>query len=157
MIVAIHRIHLFEGVHGCVFIASLAEYNQPGEDGTGNGLRESIAVFKEILETPALKESKIVLFLNKVSDRSERARGRASKRARARETILGDRGASNSGGGTQFCTSRFSQLVSNVHGRTICFAKRSRSLQLGTSFRRRHKRKKGKITKMPWISLGVAS
>ena len=58
---------MFEGVHGCVFIASLAEYNLPDEDGTGNGLRESIAVFKEIVETPALQNTKIVLFLNKVS------------------------------------------------------------------------------------------
>ena len=58
---------MFEGVHGCVFIASLAGYNQPGEDGTGNALRESIDVFKEILETPSLSEAKIALFLNKVS------------------------------------------------------------------------------------------
>ena len=74
---------MFEGVHGCVFIASLAEYNQPGEDGTGNGLRESIAVFKEIVETPALQNTKIVLFLNKVScELSGREEERAFERRR---------------------------------------------------------------------------
>ena len=73
------RIHLFEGVHGCVFITSLAEYNLPDEDGTGNGLRESIQVFKEIVETPALRDANIVLVLNKASRGRERERERESK------------------------------------------------------------------------------
>ena len=63
-----------------MFITSLAEYNQPDEDGTGNGLRESIAGFKEIVETPALQNTKIVLFLNKVSCET-----RAGEEERGRE------------------------------------------------------------------------
>ena len=50
-----------------IFVSSLTEYNEIGEGGEGsNGLRESIAVFKEVIETPALSKSSIVLFLNKV-------------------------------------------------------------------------------------------
>ena len=49
-----------------IFVSSLTEYNESGTDGEGNGLRESVAVFKEVVETPVLAKSTIVLFLNKV-------------------------------------------------------------------------------------------
>jgi hypothetical protein len=60
-------IHCFEDVDSTIFMASLAEYDMNlVEDFSINRLRESIALFKIVLETELFKNRKIILFLNKV-------------------------------------------------------------------------------------------
>ena len=59
-------IHCFEDVTSIIFIASLADYNLIlVEDQSENRLKESIALFKTILETELIKQRSIILFLNK--------------------------------------------------------------------------------------------
>ena len=59
-------IHCFEHVSSIIFIASLAEYNlHLVEDSSVNRLDESIALFQTILKNPWLKQSSMILFLNK--------------------------------------------------------------------------------------------
>ena len=59
-------IHCFEDVSSIIFIASLAEYNMNlVEDNTVNRLEESIALFTTILKNPWLRQSSMILFLNK--------------------------------------------------------------------------------------------
>jgi hypothetical protein len=49
-----------------LFIASLSEYDQVlAEDRTRNRLLESLALFETILAIPCLKDTAIILFLNK--------------------------------------------------------------------------------------------
>ena len=60
-------IHFFDTTDVVVFVASLADYRTFGENGSrrGDGLREALVVFKEVLEDPLLEHATVVLFLNK--------------------------------------------------------------------------------------------
>jgi len=59
-------IHCFEDVSSIIFIASLAEYNMClVEDAKVNRLEESIALFVTIIKNPWLRQSSMILFLNK--------------------------------------------------------------------------------------------
>ena len=58
--------HLFEGSHVVLFVVSVAEYDEVGEDGKTNALREAMSVLKDVLAEPALKDCHFVVFLNKV-------------------------------------------------------------------------------------------
>merc|ERR1712110_409019 len=59
-------IHCFEDVSSIIFIASLAEYNLSlVEDSAVNRLEESTALFHTMLRNPWLRQSSMILFLNK--------------------------------------------------------------------------------------------
>ncbi|XP_075062595.1 guanine nucleotide-binding protein subunit alpha-15 isoform X2 [Mixophyes fleayi] len=59
-------IHCFENVNALIYLASLSEYDQQLEENRKeNRMRESLALFKSIMELPWFKETPIILFLNK--------------------------------------------------------------------------------------------
>ncbi|KAM8940507.1 guanine nucleotide-binding protein subunit alpha-15-like [Pelodytes ibericus] len=59
-------IHSFENVSALIYLASLSEYDQQlEEDRKDNRMRESLALFRSILELPWFQETPIILFLNK--------------------------------------------------------------------------------------------
>ncbi|XP_075707211.1 guanine nucleotide-binding protein subunit alpha-15-like [Rhinoderma darwinii] len=59
-------IHCFENVNCLIYLASLSEYDQQLEENREeNRMRESLALFKGIMELPWFRNSPIILFLNK--------------------------------------------------------------------------------------------
>jgi len=59
-------INCFSGVTGLIFVASLTAYNQfLYEDESVNRLKESLGLFKSLVNAETFKEAAIVLFLNK--------------------------------------------------------------------------------------------
>uniref|UniRef100_A0A8C5LMI4 G protein subunit alpha 15 n=1 Tax=Leptobrachium leishanense TaxID=445787 RepID=A0A8C5LMI4_9ANUR len=59
-------IHSFENVSALIYLASLSEYDQKLEENRkDNRMRESMALFRSILELPWFQETPIILFLNK--------------------------------------------------------------------------------------------
>ncbi|XP_077331711.1 guanine nucleotide-binding protein subunit alpha-15 [Lithobates pipiens] len=59
-------IHCFENVNALIYLASLSEYDQQLEEKKDeNRMRESLALFKQIMVLPWFKETPIILFLNK--------------------------------------------------------------------------------------------
>ncbi|XP_063146980.1 guanine nucleotide-binding protein subunit alpha-15-like [Candoia aspera] len=60
-------IHCFENVIAMIYLASLSEYDQSlEENNTENRMRESLDLFRTILELPWFWNTSIILFLNKV-------------------------------------------------------------------------------------------
>ncbi|KAM3852483.1 guanine nucleotide-binding protein subunit alpha-15-like isoform 2-T3 [Vipera latastei] len=60
-------IHCFENVIALIYLASLSEYDQSlEENNTENRMRESLDLFRTILELPWFWNTSIILFLNKV-------------------------------------------------------------------------------------------
>ncbi|CAI5799002.1 guanine nucleotide-binding protein subunit alpha-15 [Podarcis lilfordi] len=60
-------IHCFENVIALIYLASLSEYDQSLEENTSeNRMRESLDLFRTILELPWFWNTSIILFLNKV-------------------------------------------------------------------------------------------
>ena len=59
--------HHFQDQDAVIFVVSLTDYAETGESGNkpGDALRETLAVFKEIIADPMLQDATIVLFLNK--------------------------------------------------------------------------------------------
>eukprot|EP01132_Coremiostelium_polycephalum_P008488 gene8488-10432_t len=59
-------IHCFENVTAVLFVTSLNSYDQVlEEDGETNRLKDSLEIFKDISNTEYLKNSVLILFLNK--------------------------------------------------------------------------------------------
>lgn len=59
-------IHCFEGVKAIIFLCAINEYNQVlFEDVNQNRMRESLALFENIISYPFFQESSVILFLNK--------------------------------------------------------------------------------------------
>ncbi|XP_072260828.1 guanine nucleotide-binding protein subunit alpha-15 [Pyxicephalus adspersus] len=59
-------IHCFENVNALIYLASLSEYDQQLEEKKDeNRMRESLALFKQIMALPWFSETPIILFLNK--------------------------------------------------------------------------------------------
>ncbi|EFA80650.1 G-protein subunit alpha 4 [Heterostelium album PN500] len=59
-------IHCFDCVTAVIFVAAMSDYDQVlREDETVNRTRESLALFKEIVNCDYFKDTPIVLFLNK--------------------------------------------------------------------------------------------
>ncbi|KAK2701571.1 guanine nucleotide-binding protein G(q) subunit alpha-like [Artemia franciscana] len=59
-------IHSFEDVTSVIFLASLSEYDQVlFESDRENRMKESLALFKTIINYPWFKNSSVILFLNK--------------------------------------------------------------------------------------------
>ncbi|KAE8632033.1 hypothetical protein XENTR_v10001401 [Xenopus tropicalis] len=59
-------IHSFENVSALIYLASLSEYDQRLEENChDNRMKESLALFRNILELPWFQETPIILFLNK--------------------------------------------------------------------------------------------
>ncbi|XP_063770521.1 guanine nucleotide-binding protein subunit alpha-15 [Pseudophryne corroboree] len=59
-------IHCFENVNALIYLASLSEYDQQLEENRKeNRMRESLALFRSVMELPWFKETPIILFLNK--------------------------------------------------------------------------------------------
>ncbi|OCU00606.1 guanine nucleotide binding protein (G protein), alpha 15 (Gq class) L homeolog isoform X1 [Xenopus laevis] len=59
-------IHSFENVSALIYLASLSEYDQKLEENSHeNRMKESFALFRNILELPWFRETPIILFLNK--------------------------------------------------------------------------------------------
>lgn len=59
-------IHCFENVNCLIYLASLSEYDQQLEENRlENRMRESLALFKSIMELPWFRDCPIILFLNK--------------------------------------------------------------------------------------------
>ncbi|XP_044140531.1 guanine nucleotide-binding protein subunit alpha-15 [Bufo gargarizans] len=59
-------IHCFENVNCLIYLASLSEYDQQLEENRQeNRMRESLALFKSIMELPWFRNTPIILFLNK--------------------------------------------------------------------------------------------
>ncbi|KAM9331211.1 guanine nucleotide-binding protein subunit alpha-15 [Gastrophryne carolinensis] len=59
-------IHSFENVNALIYLASLSEYDQQLEERRDeNRMKESLALFKQIMTLPWFKETPIILFLNK--------------------------------------------------------------------------------------------
>ena len=65
----IHRkkwLRCFDSIQAVIFVASLAEYDQVlDEDNKTNRTRESIYLFGQICEHHNLKDTNMILFLNK--------------------------------------------------------------------------------------------
>ncbi|XP_034278580.1 guanine nucleotide-binding protein subunit alpha-15 isoform X2 [Pantherophis guttatus] len=60
-------IHCFENVIALIYLASLSEYDQSLEENNSeNRMRESLDLFRTILELPWFWNTSIILFLNKV-------------------------------------------------------------------------------------------
>nr|XP_056723455.1 guanine nucleotide-binding protein subunit alpha-15-like [Euleptes europaea] len=60
-------IHCFENVMALIYLASLSEYDQCLEENAReNRMRESLDLFRTILELPWFQGTSIILFLNKV-------------------------------------------------------------------------------------------
>ncbi|KAG8454794.1 hypothetical protein GDO86_001131 [Hymenochirus boettgeri] len=58
--------HSFENVSALIYLASLSEYDQKLEENqSDNRMRESLALFRNILELPWFQDTPIILFLNK--------------------------------------------------------------------------------------------
>ncbi|XP_050790110.1 guanine nucleotide-binding protein subunit alpha-15 [Gopherus flavomarginatus] len=59
-------IHCFENVIALIYLASLSEYDQCLEENSEeNRMRESLALFRTILELPWFQSASVILFLNK--------------------------------------------------------------------------------------------
>ncbi|XP_068090189.1 guanine nucleotide-binding protein subunit alpha-15-like isoform X2 [Hyperolius riggenbachi] len=59
-------IHCFENVNALIYLASLSEYDQQLEEKKDeNRMKESMALFKQIMALPWFRETPIILFLNK--------------------------------------------------------------------------------------------
>lgn len=59
-------IHCFDKVNAVIFVASLSEYDQTLFEAEGkNRLQEALDLFSEIIRTKFLKNSSVILFLNK--------------------------------------------------------------------------------------------
>ncbi|XP_077126883.1 guanine nucleotide-binding protein subunit alpha-15 isoform X1 [Ranitomeya variabilis] len=59
-------IHCFEKVNCLIYLASLSEYDQQLEESSQeNRMRESLALFRSIMELPWFRNTPIILFLNK--------------------------------------------------------------------------------------------
>ncbi|XP_056374036.1 guanine nucleotide-binding protein subunit alpha-11-like isoform X1 [Hyla sarda] len=66
-------IHCFENVNCLIYLASLSEYDQQLEENRQeNRMRESLALFKSIMELPWFRNTAIILFLNKTDLLSEK-------------------------------------------------------------------------------------
>ncbi|OQV22087.1 Guanine nucleotide-binding protein alpha-1 subunit [Hypsibius exemplaris] len=60
-------IHCFEGVNYIFYVASLSDYHKPlKEDRRVNRMTESLALFRVILKEKTLRNSAVILFLNKL-------------------------------------------------------------------------------------------
>uniref|UniRef100_A0A8C8RTS6 Guanine nucleotide-binding protein subunit alpha n=1 Tax=Pelusios castaneus TaxID=367368 RepID=A0A8C8RTS6_9SAUR len=59
-------IHCFENIIALIYLASLSEYDQClEENGEENRMKESLALFRTILELPWFQSVSVILFLNK--------------------------------------------------------------------------------------------
>ncbi|XP_048198011.1 guanine nucleotide-binding protein subunit alpha-15 [Perognathus longimembris pacificus] len=59
-------IHCFENVIALIYLASLSEYDQRLEENSQeNRMKESLALFRTILELPWFRSTSVILFLNK--------------------------------------------------------------------------------------------
>uniref|UniRef100_A0A8C3SVV8 Guanine nucleotide-binding protein subunit alpha n=2 Tax=Chelydra serpentina TaxID=8475 RepID=A0A8C3SVV8_CHESE len=59
-------IHCFENVIALIYLASLSEYDQCLEENSEeNRMRESLALFRTLLELPWFQSASVILFLNK--------------------------------------------------------------------------------------------
>ncbi|XP_013800426.2 guanine nucleotide-binding protein subunit alpha-15 [Apteryx mantelli] len=59
-------IHCFENVIALIYLASLSEYDQCLEENSKeNRMKESLALFRTILELPWFQHTSVILFLNK--------------------------------------------------------------------------------------------
>ncbi|XP_039371218.1 guanine nucleotide-binding protein subunit alpha-15 isoform X1 [Mauremys reevesii] len=59
-------IHCFENVIALIYLASLSEYDQCLEENSEeNRMKESLALFRTILELPWFQSASVILFLNK--------------------------------------------------------------------------------------------
>ena len=60
-------IHCFDCVNSVLFCASLSAYDQKlREDDTQNRMKEAILLFDEICNSPWFRDTKFILFLNKI-------------------------------------------------------------------------------------------
>ena len=62
-------VHCFQDVTAILFIAAISEYDQTlYEDDARNRLHESLDLFEKVVTSDFLKESAVILFLNKKGD-----------------------------------------------------------------------------------------
>lgn len=59
-------LHFFDNTQAIIFVAAISAYNQTlWEDNKSNRLREALALFRNIVNLEAFKNSSVILFMNK--------------------------------------------------------------------------------------------
>ena len=111
-------IHLFDDVLVLIFLTAVSEYDQVlMEDGRTNRVRESLSLFKTILNYHWFKHTSVVLFLNKKDLLEEKINSGKSPLSHHFEEFRGD--DNNFDHVTTFFKNAFSDLNPNPHSRDV--------------------------------------